>query len=30
MNWSWKEDNPETVKIFAEGEILEMREDPGN
>lgn len=30
INWSWKEDDLETVKIFAGGEILEVREDPGN
>lgn len=29
INWSWKDDL-ETVKIFAGGEILEVREDPGN
>ena len=28
--WSWKEDDPEKVKILAGGEILEVGEDPGN
>lgn len=28
--WSWKEDDPEKVKILAGGEILEIGEYPGN
>lgn len=30
INWSWKEDDPETVRIFAGEEILKEREDSGN